>query len=153
MQKLLVRQVMSSPVIWIAPHTRLPAIKQLMRSKHVHRLPVVEGDTLVGIVTLGDVRNAYPSDVPTLVSDHPPYMLEYVRATTIMRSDVVTIAAEALMVHAAELMLRHKISGLPVMDGGRVVGMITKSDICRVVIEEASTIIIVGDMDRSSTLN
>ncbi|HZG66381.1 MAG TPA: CBS domain-containing protein, partial [Herpetosiphonaceae bacterium] len=70
MHFLTVQDLMSSPVITIPPHTRLPMIKQLMRLKRIHRLPVVDRGKLLGIVTLGDVRNAYPSDAPSLVHKH-----------------------------------------------------------------------------------
>lgn len=134
MRALTVRDVMSSPVLTIPVHTRLPMIKQLMRARRVHRLPVVDCNKLVGIITLGDVRNAFPSDAPSLVHEHSPRTLDQVRAAEIMRTEVITIQASALVTRAVDLMLQHKISGLPVMDGQRLVGMITKSDICRALV-------------------
>ncbi len=138
MRSLTVRDVMSHPVITIPPHTRLPLIKQLMRVRRVHRLPVVDRDKLVGIITLGDVRNAYPSDAPSLVREHSLRTLGQMRAAEIMRTEVMTIQGSALVTCAVDLMLQHKISGLPVMDAQRLVGMITKSDICRVLVARES---------------
>lgn len=134
MRSFAIHDLMSSPVITILPHTRLPVIKQMMRAKGVHRLPVVDRGRLVGIVTLGDVRNAYPSDAPLLVHEHSPRALDQVRAAEIMRTEVMTIQAGAPVTRAVDLMLQHKISGLPVMDAQRLVGMITKSDICRALL-------------------
>jgi CBS domain-containing protein len=133
MRTLYVRDVMSSPVITIPPHTRLPAIKLVMKHKRVHRLPVVDGNRLVGIITLGDVRNAFPSDAPIVGAVESTYLLMSVRAEAVMRTDVITIAHDAPLAQAAQLFLRHRISGLPVLDGDRLVGIITKSDLCRVI--------------------
>lgn len=134
MQPLLVRDLMTSPVLTIRPTTRLPAIKQLMCERCVHRLPVIEGERLVGIVTLGDVRNAFPSDLPAL-NHYPQPRLDAVRAEYLMRTDVITITPEAAVTTAALLLLRHKVSGLPVIEGERLVGIITKGDLCRAVLD------------------
>jgi len=134
MHSLLVHDLMSSPVLTIRPHTRLPTIKYIMRERCVHRLPVVENDQLLGIVTLGDVRNAFPSDILHL-SSHLHSQLDNIRADQLMRTEVLTIAPEAAVITAAELLLRHKISGLPVITDGRLVGIITKSDVCRAMLE------------------
>lgn len=129
MDTLAVSDVMSSPATTIAPHTPLPKIKLVMAERQVHRLPVVEGDVVVGIVTLGDLRNAFPSDVLALEHDGIR-SLDTVRAADIMRTDVIGVEPQMPLVDAVHLLLRHRISGLPVIDGGSVVGMLTKSDIC-----------------------
>ena len=133
MRTLYVRDVMSSPVITIPPHTRLPAIKLVMKHKRIHRLPVVDGNRLVGIITLGDVRNAFPSDAPIVGAFESTDLLTNVRAEALMRIGVITIARDDPLAQAAQLFLRHRISGLPVLDGERLVGIITKSDLCRVI--------------------
>lgn len=134
MRTLTVRDVMSTPPITIRPYIQLPMIKQLMCEKRVHRLPVVDRDELLGIITFGDVRNAYPSDVPSLIHAYLTHSLDHIWAAEIMRAEVVTVQADAPLTRAVDLMLRHRISGLPVMDAQRLVGMITKSDICRALV-------------------
>jgi CBS domain-containing protein len=135
MQRLYVRDIMSSPVFTVAPHTRLPAIKLLMRQNQVHRLPVVDGPRLVGIITLGDVRNAFPSDIAFVGTFEQTNLLDKVTAQDIMRTDVLTITPDAALVEAATLLVSHKLGGLPVLDGDRLVGIITKSDLCRAIID------------------
>jgi acetoin utilization protein AcuB len=125
---------MSSPIISITPHTRLPQIKHLLRAHNIRRLPVVDRNRLVGIVTLGDVRNAFPSDTTTLRSYDRSDLLDKVTAQEVMRTEVITIAPDALLIEAVKLMLQHKVSGLPVVDSRQVVGIITESDIFRAVI-------------------
>jgi CBS domain-containing protein len=129
MDTLAVSDVMSSPATTIAPHTPLPKIKLVMAERQVHRLPVVEGNVLVGIVTLGDLRNAFPSDVLSLERDGTR-SLDTVQAADIMRTDVIGVEPQTPLVDAVHFLLRHRISGLPVVDDGHVVGMLTKSDIC-----------------------
>lgn len=62
MQPLTIAEVMRSPVITITPETPLPAINAIMCQRCIRHLPVLDHDRLVGIVTLGDVRNALPCD-------------------------------------------------------------------------------------------
>jgi CBS domain-containing protein len=134
MQTLYVRDVMTSPVIAVTARTPLPQINHLMREQHVRRVPVVEGDRLVGLITLGDVRNALPSEATSLSVYELTYLLDRVTAASVMRTNVITIAAGASVIEAAQLMLEHKISGLPVVEGRSIVGMITESDIFRVLV-------------------
>ncbi len=134
METLTVRAIMSTPVITAAPSLPLPQVKNLMREKNIRRVPVVENDKLVGIVTIGDVRNACPSDATTLSIYELTYLLDKVTAADVMRTGLVTIEADAPVVEAARLMLRHKVSGLPVLDNGTLAGMLTESDIFRAVV-------------------
>lgn len=134
MKTLFVHEVMSSSVISITPRTRLPQIKHLLREHNIRRLPVVNRTQLIGIVTLGDVRNAFPSDATTLSRYELSDLLDQVTAQEVMRTDVITIAPDASLVEAVQLMLQHKVSGLPVVDNQQLVGIITESDIFRAII-------------------
>lgn len=133
MEQLTVRELMSAPVIAVAPHTRLPQIKSLMREKAIRRLPVVERGHVVGIITMGDVRNAFPSDATSLSIYELSSVLDKVTAAEIMRTDVLMIAVDAPITEAARLMLLHKVSGLPVLERGELVGIITESDLFRAI--------------------
>ncbi len=137
MDALAVRRLMRSPVVTVPPRATLPQLKQLMREHGIRRLPVVEADRLLGIVTLGDVRNAFPSDATTLSIYELSYLLDKVTAGDIMRTELVTIDADASVVEAARAMLEHKVSGLPVVERDRLVGIITESDIFRAIVAGA----------------
>ncbi|HEX6293160.1 MAG TPA: CBS domain-containing protein, partial [Herpetosiphonaceae bacterium] len=99
------------------------------------RVPVVENDRLVGIITSGDVRSAMPSDATSLSIYEMAYMLEEVTAAEVMRTHVITISASASIAEAAQRMLDHKISGLPVIDRRQLVGIISESDIFRAIVD------------------
>lgn len=137
MNALTVRELMTSPPITIGPQTRLPRIKSIMRERYIRRVLVVQDDRLLGIVTLGDVRNAFPSDASALSIYELSYLLDRVTAADIMRAGVITIEADMPVSEAARIMLTQKISGIPVLQSGRLVGIITESDIFRAVVNGA----------------
>lgn len=134
MQQTLVRDWMTTTVITVSPQTTLPEAHRIMTGRRIRRLPVVEDDRLVGIVTRGDIRGAEASDASSLSIWELNYLLARLKVSEIMTPDPITIAPDATIAQAAGVMLQHKISGLPVLDAdGRVVGIITESDIFRLV--------------------
>lgn len=137
MATLLVRNWMSKNVISITPRTTLPEAHELMKQKKIRRLPVLDNDRLVGIVTLGDVREAGASDASSLSIYELNYLLSRLTIDKIMTRDPITIAPDAPLYEAADLMLRHKIGCLPVMEGGHLAGLITESDIFKALVYEA----------------
>ncbi len=91
---------------------------------------------MLGIVTLGDVREASPSDASTLSIWELNYLWAQLKIDQVMTRQVLTIAPEALVLDAAQIMLDQKVSGLPVVDAqGHLVGIITESDIFRMLIQ------------------
>jgi CBS domain-containing protein len=91
---------------------------------------------LIGIITIGDVREASPSDATTLSIWELNYLWGQLTVKKIMTHDVITIQANETIYDAAKLMLDHKISGLPVIDNkGELIGIITESDIFRMVVQ------------------
>lgn len=137
MKQELVKDWMTREVITITPNTTLPEAHRLMTDKKIRRLPVVENDRLVGIVTLGDVREAEPSDATSLSIWEINYLLAKLKVGKIMTRNPITIYANDTLGEAAWLMLTKKVSGLPVVDSKhRVIGIITESDIFRLVVQE-----------------
>ncbi|HQV70640.1 MAG TPA: CBS domain-containing protein [Thermoflexales bacterium] len=135
MDNLIVRNWMTADPVTVTPKTTLPDAHDLMKRRRIRRLPVMEGDKLVGIVTLGDVREASPSDATTLSIYEMNYLLSRLTVEKIMSKNVLTITPTTPIREAAGMMLLHKVSGLPVMENDRLVGIITESDIFRVVVK------------------
>jgi acetoin utilization protein AcuB len=130
---MIVREHMSQPVFEVAPTTPVAAAMKLIREKHIRRLPVVEDGSLVGIISERDLLRAEPSPATLLSVWEIPELLERMLVRDLMTRDVITVAPETPIQVAAQLMVDHKIGGLPVEEpGGRVVGMITETDIFRV---------------------
>ena len=136
MRKNLVRDWMTPNPITIDVKTTLPDAHKLMKESHIRRLPVVDHGKLVGIVTIGDVREASPSDATSLSIFELNYLLAQLTVDKIMTRDPLTIQPGANIREAARLMLEHKIGGLPVMQDDTLVGIITESDIFRVLAQE-----------------
>jgi CBS domain-containing protein len=131
----VVRDLMHSPVWTITPRTCHPEIERLMQEHAIRHLPVLDRGRLVGMVSRGDLRQARPSDATTLSRHEQQSALDQLTAADVMTRSVVTVAARSPLSLAAELMLAHKISSLAVLDGGRLVGMITASDLFAAVID------------------
>lgn len=128
-----VRDWMISNLFTVTPQTALPEVYRLMREHSIRRLPVVNNGKLVGIVTLGDIREARPSDVTTLSVYELNYLLDQVTVKDFMTNDPITIAPQATIQEAARLMLENKIGGLPVVQDGELIGIITETDFCRLL--------------------
>lgn len=131
-----VRDWMTTGPITITPDTPLLETHQLMTENEIRRLPVLEEGELVGIITLGDVRGAEPSEATSLNIWELNYLLSRISVERSMSSPVVTVSPDTLISEAAELMLENRIGALPVLEDGQVVGIITESDIFRMIVEQ-----------------
>ena len=132
-----VREWMTESVISVTPGTPISQAHQIMKKNDVRRLPVVEGRKLVGIITIGDVREASPSDATTLSIWELNYLWAQLTVEKIMTRRVLTVQPDSPMVEAARLMLDNKISGLTVVDDdGHLVGVVTESDIFKMLVKK-----------------
>ncbi len=135
MKQELIKDWMTRSVITVSPETTLPVAHKLMDEHKIRRLPIVEDGRLLGIITRGDVRGAEPSQATSLSIWELNYLLSNLQIKEIMTKDPITVSSEATISEAAQLMLANKVSGLPVLDAsGKVVGIITESDIFRLVV-------------------
>jgi acetoin utilization protein AcuB len=137
MKQELVKDWMVRNVVTVTPDTTFPEAQRLMIEHKIRRLPVVESGRLVGMVTRGDMRGADLSKVTFLSTWELGDMLAKIKVGQIMTPKPVTISQEATMAEAAKVMLERKISGLPAVNSsGQVVGIITESDIFRIMVRE-----------------
>lgn len=137
MKNLFVQDWMTPNPITITPQTTLPESHRLMREHSIRRLPVINKGKLVGIVTLGDIREAQPSDATTLSIYELNYLLDKLTAKEFMTHNPVTISPDETIAEAARLMVEHKVGGLPVVAEGELVGMITETDFCRLLMAQS----------------
>lgn len=126
---MLVRDVMQSRVITIKPKTTLPEAMKLGAERGVRHLPVVDGAELVGIVSDRDLKRAMASSATSLERHELTYLLETLDVAEIMTRPVVTIGPMFPVEEAARLMVKEKISALPVTEGGRLIGIVTETDV------------------------
>lgn len=132
---MLVRNWMTTDVLTISPDTSLLKLTKLMRDHDVRRLPVVDkGGRLIGIISDRDVRDASPSKATTLDMYEMHYLLAEIRASTIMTPNPYTVKPEDTVEMAAMLMLDHKIGGLPVVEDGKLIGIISELDVFKALV-------------------
>jgi acetoin utilization protein AcuB len=106
----------------------------LLKEHGIRRLPVMKNGKLVGIVTDRDLKNASASDATTLEIHELLYLLTKVKVKDIMTKDPITVPPDYTVEETAQVLLESKISGAPVVDeNGEVVGIITQSDLFRVL--------------------
>lgn len=135
MQQELVKNNMVKDVIGIAADTSLPDAHKVMKDHNIRRLPVVDGDKVLGIVSLSDVRDATPSGATTLSIWELNYLIAKLTVDEIMTKTPITISEDANIADAATIMLEKKIGGIPVVDSNeKLTGIITESDIFRLVV-------------------
>jgi len=132
---MLVGDRMSHPVITIPPDMPVVDALNLMRVEHVRRTPVVENGKLVGIVSDKDLLNASPSAATTLSQWEINYLLSKLEVKDVMTRDVITVTTDTPIEEAARIMADNKIGGLPVLRDGKLVGIITETDLFKVLLE------------------
>ena len=132
---MLVNERMSRPVISVTPDEPIHDVLAMFKKEHIRRAPVMKDGKLVGIISQGDLLNASPSPVTTLSVWEMNYLLSKVTVKNVMSKKVISIARDTPIEEAARIMADKKIGGLPVVDGDKVVGMITETDLFKVFLE------------------
>jgi acetoin utilization protein AcuB len=127
---VLVTEWMTRDPITLGPDDTVGAAGELMGRRKIRRIPVVEGGVVIGIVAKSDVMNACPADLNPLSPE--AIGSEALRAPLreIMTAHPLTVRPDAPIETAAQLMVDHKIGGLPVMSD-HLVGILTESDLLR----------------------
>ena len=126
---MYVRQFMTSQVFTVTPDESIADTLVLMREKKIDRLPVLDKGKLVGFVTDGDLREVSPSPATTLSIFELNYLIAKTPIREVAVKNVVTCHPDTKIEDAALLMREHGIGGLPVLEEGKLVGIITGSDI------------------------
>ena len=132
---MAVKDFMTRKVVYISPDTTIAHAADMMREQKLHRLPVIENDQLVGLVTEGTIAEASPSKATSLSIYEMNYLLNKTKVGDVMIRDVVTISQFASLEDATYLMMKNKIGILPVVDNEQLYGVITDRDIFKAFLE------------------
>ncbi len=119
---MLVRTKMTSNPVTVTPQDPVAHAQERMRTGGFRRLPVVQDGTLIGIITDRDIR-LYEG------------LEEHTKVGAVMTAPPLTVSPQTTVEDATQLMLRRKVGGLPVLDGQKLVGIITTSDILQAFLE------------------
>ena len=134
---ITVKDWMTSPAMTIDLGTPVADAYNMMMAHDIRRLPVVHEGKLVGIVTLGDLREARPSPATSLSIYELNYLLAKLTVAQVMTHNPFTVTPATPVQNAAKLMLTHKVGSLPVLDEDeRPIGIITESDMFRMLIDQ-----------------
>jgi len=106
-----------------------------MRRERIRRAPVIHDGKLVGIVTEGDLLNASPTQATLLSVWEINYLVSKIKVSQVMTKKVMTISEDTPIEEAARVMIDNKIGGLPVVRAGKVVGIITETDLFKIMLE------------------
>ncbi|GAB4539874.1 MAG: CBS and ACT domain-containing protein [Anaerolineales bacterium] len=132
---MFVGERMSHPVISVTPDASIHDVLAMFKKEHIRRAPVIKGGKLVGIISERDLLNASPSPVSSLSVWEMNYLLSKVTVNQVMSKKVKSVDYDTPIEDAARLMADNKIGGLPVMRSGKVVGMITETDLFKIFLE------------------
>ncbi len=128
---MLVKDWMTRDPVTVTDETSMMKAIHLMKQNRFRRLPVMHENQLVGIITDRDLKEASPSKATTLDVHELYYLLAELQVKDIMTRNPITVSSQDTVEHAAQLMLENTISGLPVVDKGQLVGILTQSDVFR----------------------
>jgi acetoin utilization protein AcuB len=132
---MFVGERMSRPVISVTPDMPINDVLAMFRKEHIRRAPVIKDGKLVGIVSERDLLNASPSSVTTLSVWELNYLISKVTVKNVMAKKVVTVEQDTPIEEAARIMADKKIGGVPVVSGTNVVGIITETDLFKILLE------------------
>lgn len=134
-----VREWMSLLPTTVGPETSVSEARELMRRKVIRHLLVTEGERLAGIITDRDIRLNLPSPATSLSVWEVNYLLAKLTVGDVMTKAVIRVEPERPIEDAARLILEHRIGALPVMEDGRLVGILTETDLLRAFVHSRST--------------
>jgi CBS domain-containing protein len=146
---MIASDVMSSPVYVVGPQENVAHARHLMLSHRISRIPVLDGDRLVGIITKKDIGYRLRQSDP--IWRRRP--IDRIPVHVLMVPDPVSVTPATSVRDIAALMVARDFSGLPVLDGGKLVGMVTKTDILRSASAKNLTLGVSALMTEAVTVN
>jgi len=129
-----VRDVMTRDPFTLEPEDSLMKAVEMMRLRGVRRAPIVLAGMLVGLLVEGDLKRAEPSTLSDS-QDHFIKVMEETPVSRIMIQNPMTIAPDAPLLAAAETLHTTKYGALPVVEDGKVIGILTDNDLIRTLVE------------------
>jgi acetoin utilization protein AcuB len=126
---------MTANPVTVTPRNAIRTAINLMREGGFRRLPVVDRNKLVGVITDRDLRRAANSPYVVREKWYDNFILDHIEVGTCMTPNPITIGPDDSVAEAARLMRDHKIGGLPVVQNGHLVGIVTETDLLDFLIE------------------
>lgn len=138
MAQLLVRDLMSQPVVTAGPTSPLRDVIERMETSHIRHIAVVEAGRLLGLISHRDVLRSQEGSLSGAPSSEQVHMNRWIEARWVMTKDVRTVYPDTPALEAALILRSHAYGCVPVVEQGRLVGMLTDSDFVEYAIRELS---------------
>ena len=133
---MYVGNVMRTELVTVPPETTLLSAQDLLEKKQINHLLVVDSEgELLGIISDRDLKKSWASSATTLSKNELMYLLDQVTVFSIMAKKTIAITPGTTIERAALLMNQNRINALPVLDGKELVGIITSSDVIKILLE------------------
>ena len=131
--KIAVKEIMTKDVVAVAPTDRLVHARRQMMDANVGRLPVIDDDELVGMITSKDLMRAFIDFRKNVPEKYQKTQIKEVFVEDIMSSNPSYVSKEMSISEVSNIMMETGYNGLPVVEEGKVVGIITQTDILRLI--------------------
>lgn len=125
---MFVRDFMTKDPIAIPPQASITYTADLMKKHQLKRFPVVDKNKLVGLVTESDIMKSLPSPATSLSKHEINYLTSKITVADVMTTKVVTTSPDTTIEEALLVMRQHDFSCLPVVENGKLTGIITESN-------------------------
>lgn len=132
---MFVSDWMTKKVLTVGSDDSVTDVVNLMKENKIKHVPVLKDDKLVGIISDRDIKKFCPSEATTLDMYELHYLLAKAKVKEVMKTKVVTISPDTPVEEAARVMFDETIGCLPVVDKGKLVGIISDRDIFRVLVD------------------
>ncbi len=125
---MTIAKIMSSAPVVVEPKAPLREVYRVMAEHRIRHIPVVSADGLVGVISDRDVREALPSPMSPGEATEFAASMDRIPVWEVMAEEVVTVTPRTSLAQAAHMLAGRKIGCLPVLDAGRLVGIVTETD-------------------------
>jgi len=135
-----IRKRMQTDLITLQVDEPLGTAVEATASEQIRHLPILDGDRLVGMVSDRDIKRALPSALIEWSKAEYEKILRETPVRRIMRGNPIIATPQASLADVIRLMLDHRISAIPVVEGGKLVGLLTDTDILQAFLELLETL-------------
>ena len=131
--KISVKEIMCKNLISVSPSERIVHARRQMIESHIGRLPVVDDETLVGMVTSKDLMRAFIEFRKSVPEKYQKSQIKDLLVEDIMSSNPVFVSKDMSITEISNIIMETGFNGLPVVENNKVIGIITQTDILRLI--------------------
>lgn len=131
--KITAKEIMSDGIKFVSSQERLVHARRIMIDSHVGRLPVIDDDELVGMMTSKDVMKAFINFRKNVPEKYQKTQIKEILVEEVMSNNPLSISKETSISEVANIMMDTGYNGLPIVEDDKVIGIVTQTDILRLI--------------------